>query len=63
MPNKARAAVLFAIIIVKMYGSMIIYNDLESGAWVFTGKVSKNMIGSMNDSMWEHNVMEKSLCK
>ena len=59
MPNQARAAFLFVIIILKMYGSMIIYNDLKLGAWVFTGKVSKNMIGSMNDSMWEHNVMEK----
>lgn len=59
MPNQARAAFLFVIIIIKMSGSMIIYNDLESGAWVFTGKVSENMIGSMNDLMWEHNVMEK----
>lgn len=57
MPNKARAAFLFVIIIVKMYGSMIIYNDLESGAWIFTTKVSENMIGSMNDLMWEHDVM------
>lgn len=39
------------------------YNDLESGAWLFTVKVSKNMIGSMNDLTWEHNVIEKSLCK
>lgn len=63
MPDQARAAFLFVIIIIKMYGSMIIYNDFELGAWIFIVKVSENMIGSMNDLMWEHNVMEKSLCK
>ena len=46
-----------------MYGSMIIYNDFELGAWIFIVKVSENMIGSMNDLMWEHDVMQKSLCK
>lgn len=57
MPDQARAAFLFVIIIIEMYGSMIIYKDLELGAWVFTVKVSENMIGSINDLMWEHNVM------
>lgn len=59
MPDQARAAFLFVIIIIKISGSMIIYNDLELGAWIFIVKVSRNMIGSMNDLMWEHNVMEK----
>jgi hypothetical protein len=57
MPDQARAAFLFVIIVIKMSGSMIIYNDLELGAWIFTTKVSENMIGSMNDLMWEHNVV------
>lgn len=59
MPDQARAAFFIMIITTNIYGSMIIYNDFELGAWIFIVKVSENMIGSTNDLMWEHNVMEK----